>query len=54
MSTGEEILPEHLNLSEAPISLEKIEQDIVYTSKNGTDDERSALKRLLESLTQTL
>jgi DNA-binding NtrC family response regulator len=54
VSTGDEILPEHLNLLETPVSLAQIEQQAVQLIKNGTATERSALKRLLESLTQTL
>jgi DNA-binding NtrC family response regulator len=54
VSTGDEILPEHLNLPEAPASLVQIEQQAAQLIKNGTASERSALKHLLESLTQTL
>jgi hypothetical protein len=36
------------------VSLVQIEWQIAQVSKNGTAEERSALKRLLESLTQTL
>jgi transcriptional regulator with AAA-type ATPase domain len=54
VSTGDEILPEHLNLLETPVSLAQIEQQAVQLIKNGTATERSALKHLLESLTQTL
>ncbi|MNO09958.1 hypothetical protein D3C81_2335180 [compost metagenome] len=54
MSTGDEILPEHLNLPEAPESLAQIEQQAAQLIDNGSAAERCALKRLLESLTQTL
>jgi hypothetical protein len=36
------------------VSLLQIEQQVAHAIKNGTAAERSELKRLLESLTQTL
>ena len=54
VSTGDEILPAHLNLPEASATLVQIERQVAQTIKNGTTAERFELKRLLESLTQTL
>ena len=54
VSTGDEILPEHLNLPEVLPSLVQIERQVAQVSKNGTVAERSALKDLLESLSQAL
>jgi transcriptional regulator with AAA-type ATPase domain len=54
VSTGDEILPGHLNLPDTALPLAQIEQQAAQLIKNGTATERSALKQLLESLTQTL
>jgi transcriptional regulator with AAA-type ATPase domain len=53
VSSGDEILPEHLNLPEALAPLKLIEQQVKHTLQNGTASDRATLKRLLESLTQT-
>ena len=47
MSSGDEILPEHLNLPEAPVSLVQIEQQLEHILSNGTATEVEALKQLL-------
>lgn len=54
VSSGEEILPEHLNLPQVLSPLEQIERQATQLIKTGSADERAALQRLLESLTQTL
>ncbi|MHC8404804.1 sigma 54-interacting transcriptional regulator [Pseudomonas sp. TMB3-21] len=54
VSTGDEILPAHLNLPEPLASRLQIEQQVAQIIKNGTPTERSELKHLLEKLTQNL
>ncbi|MFC6339654.1 sigma-54-dependent Fis family transcriptional regulator [Pseudomonas sp. CCM 7891] len=50
VSSGDEILPEHLNLPVSPPSLAQIEHQARQILNHGTETERSALKRLLEGL----
>jgi DNA-binding NtrC family response regulator len=54
VSTGDEILPEHLNLPEAAVSLGGIEQQVAHVINSGTTAERTALKSLLTDLLSTL
>jgi transcriptional regulator with AAA-type ATPase domain len=49
VSTGDEILPEHLNLPEVPISLVQIESQIKQILGNGSVAEQTALKQLLKN-----
>ena len=49
VSTGDEILPEHLNLPEAPPSLTQIEQQLKQILGNGSIAEKEALKQLLKN-----
>ncbi|MNG33217.1 hypothetical protein D3C84_1194250 [compost metagenome] len=48
VSTGDEILPEHLNLSEVPASLVAIERQLKQILTRGTASEQAALKQLLK------
>ncbi|HJR32596.1 MAG TPA: sigma-54-dependent Fis family transcriptional regulator, partial [Pseudomonas sp.] len=48
VSTGEEILPEHLNLPEVPVSLVLIEQQLKHILGSGSAAEKEALKQLLK------
>ena len=50
VSTGDEILPEHLNLPSVPAPLEHIEQEVARLIKNGSPSERSGLRHLFERL----
>jgi DNA-binding NtrC family response regulator len=54
VSTGDEILPEHLNFPEAAASLGGIEQQVAHVINSGTTAERTALKSLLTDLLSTL
>ena len=54
VSTGDEILPEHLNLPPQPSALELIDQQVAQVIAQGSDAERLALKALLNRLEQTL
>jgi DNA-binding NtrC family response regulator len=54
VSTGDEILPEHLNLPEVSGPQVQIERQVASVSLNGTVDERKALKELLLSLSEAL
>jgi len=47
VSSGEEILPEHLNLPPTLSPLEQIEQLLRQIAESGSDADRQALKRLL-------
>jgi DNA-binding NtrC family response regulator len=49
VSTGDEILPEHLNLPEAPPSLVQIERQLKQILGNGSIAEKEALKQLLKN-----
>ncbi|MBV7495542.1 sigma 54-interacting transcriptional regulator [Pseudomonas sp. NPDC086112] len=49
VSTGDEILPEHLNLPEASVSLLQIEQQLKKILGNGSAAEKEALKQLLKA-----
>ncbi|MNL56274.1 Alginate biosynthesis transcriptional regulatory protein AlgB [compost metagenome] len=49
VSTGDEILPEHLNLPELSISLEQIESQIRQILDNGSVADQAALKQLLKN-----
>lgn len=49
MSTGDEILPEHLNLPEATPSLEQIERQLKHILANGSAAEQAALNQLLKN-----
>jgi transcriptional regulator with AAA-type ATPase domain len=54
VSTGDEILPEHLNLPEVSGSLVQIERQVASISAKGTAGERKALKELLLRLSEAL
>ena len=49
VSTGDEILPEHLNLPEPSISLEQIGSQIRQILDNGSVADKAALKQLLKN-----
>jgi transcriptional regulator with AAA-type ATPase domain len=49
VSTGDEILPEHLNLPEVDVSLTQIEQQLKRILASGSDAEQKALKQLLKN-----
>ncbi len=49
VSTGDEILPEHLNLPEAPTSLLQIERQLKQILGSGSTAEKEALKQLLKN-----
>ncbi|RBL66425.1 sigma-54-dependent Fis family transcriptional regulator, partial [Pseudomonas sp. MWU13-2625] len=48
VSSGEEILPEHLNLPPTPSPLEQIEQLLRQIGDSGSAAERQALHQLLQ------
>ena len=48
VSTGDEILPEHLNLPTVPSALEQIERQLRHVLAKGSDNEKAALKLLLQ------
>ncbi|MNF14640.1 hypothetical protein D3C80_2169370 [compost metagenome] len=48
MSTGDEILPEHLNLPGVPAPLTQIEQQLEHILSKGNASEKTALKQLLK------
>ncbi|MNN77833.1 DNA-binding transcriptional regulator TyrR [compost metagenome] len=50
VSTGDEILPEHLNLPELSISLEQIESQIRQILDNGSVADQAALKQSLKNI----
>jgi hypothetical protein len=54
VSTGDEILPEHLNLSSQPSTLELIDRQVAQVVAKGSGPERLALKALLDRWSQTL
>ena len=54
VSTGDEILPEHLNLPSQLSSLELIEQQISHVIAQGSEAERAALTALITRLNQKL
>ncbi|MNR55538.1 hypothetical protein D3C85_1759310 [compost metagenome] len=51
VSTGDEILPEHLNLPEVPASLMAIERQLKHILTKGTASEQAGLKQLLKDAT---
>ena len=48
--SGDEILPEHLNLPQGPEPLAAIEQHITHIARSGDASQRQALKQHLQSL----
>jgi DNA-binding NtrC family response regulator len=54
VSTGDEILPEHLNLPSQSSALESIDRQVAQVVAQGTAAERTALKALLNQLSQAL
>ena len=48
VSTGDEILPEHLNLPEVPASLQQIELQLKQILAEGSATEKDALKQILK------
>ncbi|WP_434607555.1 sigma 54-interacting transcriptional regulator [Pseudomonas sp. R1-7] len=54
VSTGDEILPEHLNLPSQPSTLELLDRQVAQVAAEGSGAERLALKAQLDRLSQTL
>ncbi|ROL71065.1 Fis family transcriptional regulator [Pseudomonas chlororaphis] len=50
VSSGDEILPEHLNLPQAPAPLEQIQHLLRQVAENGSVAERQGLKQLLQGI----
>ena len=54
VSTGDEILPEHLNLPQVLSPLAQVEQLLKGIVEGGTEAEREALKRLLRGVAEVV